>query len=104
MATQLTISEAQLISSWLGTFFWALFLVTFVKCLRTLLLDEWGTALRPSSSINWPMVAVSMSFFVFGTLDLVLAYYDNTRAFILSKDGPNAVFTQLSDWVNVAKV
>jgi hypothetical protein len=104
MSGTLSVSEAQLIASWLGAIFWAFFIVSFVQCLKALLLNEWGTGFRRSSNINWPMVAVSVSFFIFGTLDLVLAFYDNTRAFILAEGGPDTIFLQLSNWVNVAKV
>ncbi|KDR66676.1 hypothetical protein GALMADRAFT_80539 [Galerina marginata CBS 339.88] len=106
MADPFSISEAQLVSSWLATIFWSFFLVTFVQCLRALLLDEWGTEFRRPSTINWAMVAVSVSFFVFGTLDVVLGFYHNIKAFILftGPGGSEAEFTQLSDWVNVLKV
>ncbi|KDR68937.1 hypothetical protein GALMADRAFT_215508 [Galerina marginata CBS 339.88] len=83
MANSFSISEAQLVSSWVATVFWAFFLVTFGKCLRTLLLNEWGTEFRRPSQIRWLMVAVSASFFVIGTLDIVLGFYHNAVTFLM---------------------
>ncbi|KDR66675.1 hypothetical protein GALMADRAFT_147729 [Galerina marginata CBS 339.88] len=105
MPNSFSISEAQLVSSWVTTIFWSFFLITFVKCLRALLLDEWRTDFQPRSAINWSMVAVSVSFFVFGTLDVVLGFYHNIKAFILytGPGGSDGEFTKLSDWVNVMK-
>lgn len=96
------IDEAELVSLFMGSASYGVYLVTLGMCIRCLFWGRFGRKER----YNWPLVIVAASMFVFTTLDVSFALKHCIDAFISYKGsgGPNAVFEDVSSYVNVIRV
>lgn len=96
------VDEAQIVSLFMQKVAYGIYLVTFGMCIQVLF---WGNSGR-KKRYNWPLVAVTMSMFVFATFDVSFSLRHNLDAFIFYKGsgGANAEFEHISYWVNVMKV
>ena len=96
------VGEAQLVSVFLQSVTYGIYLVTLWITARALFFD----ALGERKKVNWPMVAVMSLMAVFATLDVALGLKHNLDAFIFytGPGGPQEEFENISYWVNVMKV
>jgi hypothetical protein len=110
MSLSLDISSARILELWIGTVFWGFFLITFVLCMRFLLLDESSDSLtlKKKEYIHWPMVIAAFLLFTFATCDIILLLVTSLKAFVggarpgdLSSE---AVFENASDILNILPV
>ncbi|KAF9074016.1 hypothetical protein BDP27DRAFT_1317860 [Rhodocollybia butyracea] len=105
MADSIGISEAQLLSFFLSSVFWGMYLITSAYCLRCLLWesDDKGGKLKPASTISWLMLTMALVLLVLCTTNIVLIVVHSIQAFIFSTSPEDsaAEFIGLSNWSNI---
>jgi hypothetical protein len=110
MALSLDISSARILELWIGSVFWAFFLITFFLCMRSLLFDENSDSftLKEKGRIHWPTVTVALLLFTFATCDIVILLVTNLKAFVWDAGpggiGSVALFEDASDILNILPV
>jgi hypothetical protein len=99
----LDISSAKILELWIGSVFWAFFLITFILSMRSLLFDERSDSftLKKKEQIHWPMVIAALLLFTFATGDIVNLLVWSLKAFVWEAGsggiGSDAVFEDPSD-------
>ncbi|KAE9396828.1 hypothetical protein BT96DRAFT_977270 [Gymnopus androsaceus JB14] len=79
MAETTGILIAQLLSLFLSSLFWGIFLITFIQSIRCLLWDSKGIR-KSASIISWPMLIVAVLLALFPTFDVALGLAQNIEA------------------------
>lgn len=104
--TTFSVTEAQLSALLLESIFYGILLVSFGFCLHALFTYRDRGNLRRFKDISWLMVAVSAVSFCISSLNIALAFYNNTRAFILytGEGGPEEAFSATPHWLTLTKV
>ncbi|RDB21603.1 hypothetical protein Hypma_011202 [Hypsizygus marmoreus] len=97
------IDSAQIVGLFMASVFYGMFLVTFIGCLRVLLLSE-GHRLKPLNSINYKMLIPAILMFIFGSLDVAFGLQHNIEAFIYFQGDPIDEFNNNSNWLVVMKM
>ncbi|RDB21602.1 hypothetical protein Hypma_011203 [Hypsizygus marmoreus] len=80
-----------------------MFLVTFVGCLRVLLLSD-VHKLKAPNSINYVMLIPAILMFIFASLDVAFGLQHNIEAFIYFQGDPIEEFNNNSNWLVVMKM
>ncbi|KAF9077686.1 hypothetical protein BDP27DRAFT_1311488 [Rhodocollybia butyracea] len=99
------ISEVELLTVFLSSVFWGMYLITSAYCLRYLLWESnaKGAKLKPASSINWLMLAMALVLLILCTFNTVLLVVRPIQAFIFftGPGGPTTEFVGLSHMPNI---
>ncbi|KIJ46937.1 hypothetical protein M422DRAFT_206169 [Sphaerobolus stellatus SS14] len=101
--SDLPVTETQLIGLFGESIAYGIYVVSLGFSANALLRKPEGW--KRAREINWVMVIVSFLLFVIATLDVSLGLYNCINAFVLYKGpgGPEAVFEDISYWVNVMR-
>ncbi|KIL59660.1 hypothetical protein M378DRAFT_1067629 [Amanita muscaria Koide BX008] len=70
--TDIIDSQPYLTAAMLQAFLYALYLVSLVHALRWLLYEEEGWTLKSRDQVNWLLLTITLSVFMFSTVDVVL--------------------------------
>ncbi|KAF9492859.1 hypothetical protein BDN71DRAFT_1396016 [Pleurotus eryngii] len=117
------IDTAQIVALFLESVLYGVYLVTFVACLRVLLIAPSSTAssfslrdyFKPLRHINKPMLFAALLMLIFATLDVAFGLHNNILAFVKTppvligddgteEGGPEVVFDDIGRWTNVMKM
>jgi hypothetical protein len=100
----LPVDEAELAGNFVESVLWGMYLITCVSAAR--ILFRTGTRWKRLDELNWIMVIAGTLLLIIATLDVILGFYHNIKAFIVMKGGDAAIeeFSDISQWINVMRV
>ncbi|RPD65717.1 hypothetical protein L227DRAFT_560397 [Lentinus tigrinus ALCF2SS1-6] len=98
------LDTAHLVALYMQAIFYGMVLITVAYGLRVLLWSRDGH-LKSRGSINWVMVGATLAMFTIATMEIAFGFQHDLQAFIYYQGpgGPNVVFDDISNWVNVMK-
>ncbi|KAJ6482981.1 hypothetical protein C8R47DRAFT_1133449 [Mycena vitilis] len=94
-------AESQLITQFLESIFWGIYVVTFAFCLAALLRTQ-NRWMRPAE-VSKPMLVVTILMGCIATFDVCLTFLINLNAFVFynGPGGPKAAFDNTSGWMDI---
>lgn len=100
--TKFPVDEAHVIGMTLTATSYGIYLVTFCQCIYVLF---WGHA-TTKGRLNWTLIAVIASMFVFLTMDIAISLLQMLDAFVFYKETWSAVmvYEDISNWLTVVQV
>ncbi|KXN87785.1 hypothetical protein AN958_08141 [Leucoagaricus sp. SymC.cos] len=97
------ITAAQLTGTFCEAIFYGIYLVTCTRCIRILFMTGSGReehCCRPSE-IRWMMAITGLTLFIVCTLNVMMGFSRDFRAFVQSENAEKAL---IADWTNIARV
>jgi len=96
------LNTAQIVSLFVESVFYGIFLITFFHCLRVLAWEDGH--IKSWKRVHWKMLIASLLMFIFASLDVAFGLRHNIEAFVYFQGGAIEDFERLSDWVSVMKM
>jgi hypothetical protein len=100
---EFSVSEAQLVSLFVASIFYGIYLATFCDCLRVLV---WNSgSFKATTNVKWILLVVALLMFVCETVDAIFNLQHNLDAFIFydGPGGPAGQFKIINNWVNIGR-